>query len=84
LFRPGTAAAKMRRVNTKDVKARSKEITKLFESYHCFSNLINTTKKIWIRDKEPKKNGEGFYLVGHTKCYVKALIVGDESLLGYF
>ena len=44
---------------------------------------MNTEQKIWIRDKEPNKNGEGFYLVGHTKNYVKAMIFGDESLIGY-
>ena len=81
--RPGTAAAKMKRVNTKDVKSRSKALTKLFESYVCYSKLMNTEQKIWIRDKEPNKNGEGFYLVGHTKNYVKAMILGDESLIGY-
>jgi threonylcarbamoyladenosine tRNA methylthiotransferase CDKAL1 len=31
--RPGTAAAKMKKVNTKDVKARSSKLTKLFESF---------------------------------------------------
>lgn len=82
--RPGTAAAKMKRVNTKDVKARSKEITKLFESYRCYDGLLNSTQKIWIRDKEPKKNSDGFYLVGHTKNYVKVLIDGPDDLIGFF
>ena len=80
--RPGTAAAKMKRVNTKDVKSRSKALTKLFESYHCYDKLINTTQQVWIRDKEPKKNSDEVYLVGHTKNYVKVLINGDENLLG--
>jgi len=74
----------MKRVNTKDVKARSKAITKLFESYLCYDKLMNTEQKIWIRDKEPKKNSEGFYLVGHTKNYVKTMIEGEESLIGFF
>lgn len=73
----------MKRVNTKDVKARSKEITKLFESYHCYDKLMNTIQKIWIRDKEHKKNSEEeFLLVGHTKSYVKVLIEGNEDLIG--
>lgn len=74
----------MKRVNTKDVKARSKAVTKLFESYQCYSNLINTKQQVWIRDKEHKKHAEGFYLVGHTKSYVKVLIDGDDTLIGSF
>ncbi len=81
--RPGTVAAKMQKVPSKDVKARSTAITQLFESYTCYDNLKNTEQLVWIRDKEfNKKNGT--MLVGHTKGYVKVLLPFEEELLGYF
>eukprot|EP01015_Nassula_variabilis_P025879 TRINITY_DN5105_c0_g1_i8.p1 TRINITY_DN5105_c0_g1~~TRINITY_DN5105_c0_g1_i8.p1 ORF type:complete len:242 (+),score=65.24 TRINITY_DN5105_c0_g1_i8:66-791(+) len=40
--RPGTPAAKMKRVDTKEVKQRSKALTQLFESYRCYDFLLNT------------------------------------------
>jgi len=79
--RPGTVAAKMQKVPSKDVKARSTAVTQLFESYHCYENLKGTEQLVWIRDKEfNKKNGT--MLVGHTKGYVKVLLPFDEELLG--
>ena len=40
--RPGTVAAKMPRVPTKEVKARATAITKLFNSYNCYDYLLDT------------------------------------------
>ncbi len=37
--RPGTAAAKMQKLNSKIVKERSSEMTKLFESYRTNEHL---------------------------------------------
>ena len=80
--RPGTVAAKMQKVQSKDVKARSTAVTQLFESYTCYDHLNGTEQLIWIRDKEfNKKNGT--MLVGHTKGYVKVLLPFEEELLGY-
>eukprot|EP01016_Furgasonia_blochmanni_P017146 TRINITY_DN2002_c0_g2_i4.p1 TRINITY_DN2002_c0_g2~~TRINITY_DN2002_c0_g2_i4.p1 ORF type:complete len:351 (+),score=73.84 TRINITY_DN2002_c0_g2_i4:968-2020(+) len=80
--RPGTPAAKMKRVDTKIVKERSKAITKLFESYRCYDKLVGTVQKVWIADKEPNKHEGGMILVGHTKAYVKVVLPFDEALLG--
>ena len=79
--RPGTAAMKMKKVPGKDVKARSSAITRLFESYRCYDDLIGTEQMVWIRDKEVNKK-YGAQLVGHTKAYVKVLFPVDEKLLG--
>mmetsp|Transcript_4502 Transcript_4502/g.3715 ORF Transcript_4502/g.3715 Transcript_4502/m.3715 type:complete len:139 (-) Transcript_4502:222-638(-) len=72
---------KMKKVPGKDVKARSSAITRLFESYRCYDDLIGTEQMVWIRDKEVNKK-YGAQLVGHTKAYVKVLFPVDEKLLG--
>lgn len=40
--RPGTVAAKWKRVPTRDVKNRSTEVTNLFNSYKCYDYLVGT------------------------------------------
>lgn len=80
--RPGTVAAKMQKVQSKDVKARSTAVTQLFESYTCYDYLNGTEQLVWIRDKEFNKK-TGTMLVGHTKGYVKVLLPFDEELLGF-
>ena len=73
----------MKRVNSKDVKVRSTKLTRLFESYKCYDNLLNTKQKVWISDKELRKDCDLPYLVGHTKNYVKVMLKGDISLIGF-
>jgi hypothetical protein len=58
----------MPKVNTKDVKERSRNITKLFESYTCYDKYLNTEQLVMISDKEFHKTF-GKFLVGHTKNY---------------
>eukprot|EP00826_Nyctotherus_ovalis_P055493 TRINITY_DN736_c0_g1_i3.p1 TRINITY_DN736_c0_g1~~TRINITY_DN736_c0_g1_i3.p1 ORF type:complete len:556 (-),score=104.02 TRINITY_DN736_c0_g1_i3:135-1802(-) len=85
--RPGTVAAGMKKVNTKLVKKRSTELTKLFESYTTYDKMLNTEQKVWITDTEiNKKNTENEKqeaMIGHTKNYVKVIIKKvDYNLLG--
>lgn len=40
--RPGTPAYRMKRVDTKVVKSRSRKLTILFDSYTCYDSYINT------------------------------------------
>jgi len=47
----------MKKCSSKDVKARSVALTKLFLSYEKFNHLLNTTQKVWITDTEKLKNG---------------------------
>lgn len=78
--RPGTAAAKMKRVPTQEVKQRSRQLTKLFESYTCFDKLKGQTVQVFLRDFEEAK--EQNLMVGHTKAHVKVLLPRHEELIG--
>jgi threonylcarbamoyladenosine tRNA methylthiotransferase CDKAL1 len=85
--RPGTVAAGMKKINTKIVKQRSTELTKLFESYTTYDNMLNTEHKVWITDTEINKkniaNEKQEAMIGHTKNYVKVIIREvDYNLIG--
>ena len=44
--RPNTPAAKLKRLDGQTVKARSTEMTQLFESYSTWDHLEGATKKV--------------------------------------
>ena len=73
--RPGTPAARMKRVDTKEVKRRSRELTKYIESYRPHEHLVGTTQRVWVTDVAKDKVS----LVGHTKSYVQVLLPGGEE-----
>jgi hypothetical protein len=73
--RPGTPAARMKRVDTKEVKRRSRELTKYIESYRPHDHLVGTTQRVWVTDVAKDKVS----LVGHTKSYVQVLLPGGEE-----
>ncbi|EEY53383.1 CDK5 regulatory subunit-associated protein 1 [Phytophthora infestans T30-4] len=77
--RPGTPAAKMKRVSTQIVKNRSRKLTKLFETFEPYTRLVDTTLKVWVNTEvsDDKK-----YTVAHTKNYTKVLLPRDDSLIG--
>ncbi|OWY92905.1 MiaB-like tRNA modifying enzyme, partial [Phytophthora megakarya] len=64
--RPGTPAAKMKRVPTQVVKNRSRKLTKLFETFEPYTHHVGTTQKVWVNTEvsDDKK-----YTVAHTKNY---------------
>ena len=81
--RPGTVAAKWKKIDTKEVHNRSKTLAELFGSYSHYKHLLNTTQRVWIHDlNEEEKNKEENMMVGHNKSYVKILIPKDENLYG--
>ena len=81
--RPGTVAAKWKRVDGKEVKRRSTALAHLFGSYPNYTHLNHTIQRVWLHDtKEETKNVEGDFMVGHTKAYAKVLIKKDPTLLG--
>jgi len=81
--RPGTVAAKWKKVDSKEVKRRSTETAKLFKSYSNYDNLKNTIQRVWIHDtKDEGRNPDENVMVGHTKSYVKVLIKRDQELVG--
>ena len=77
--RPGTPAAKMKRINTNIVKDRSRRMTKLFESFDPYRNLIGQCMKVWFNTEV---SDDGRHSVGHTKNYTKVLVPLDKTLVG--
>nr|XP_043637510.1 threonylcarbamoyladenosine tRNA methylthiotransferase [Erigeron canadensis] len=76
--RPGTPAARMKKVASNVVKKRSRELTSVFESFMPYNGMEGNIERIWITDIATDE----IHLVGHTKGYVQVLVVGPESLLG--
>jgi threonylcarbamoyladenosine tRNA methylthiotransferase CDKAL1 len=77
--RPGTPAAKMKRINTQIVKERSRKLTKLFESFDPYRDYIDQSLPVYF-DIEVSDNG--IHCVGHTKSYVKVLVPYRDDLPG--
>ncbi|KAF1324045.1 Miab-like trna modifying enzyme, archaeal-type, partial [Globisporangium splendens] len=77
--RPGTPAAKMKRVPTQVVKNRSRKLTKLFETFDPYPALVGTTQKVWINTEV---SDDQKYTVAHTKNYTKVLLPRDDMLIG--
>lgn len=69
--RPGTEAAKWKKVPLKEAKDRSTKLTHLFNGYRCYDHLQGTIQRVWIFENDNKSDET---LVGHTKGYVKVLI----------
>lgn len=76
--RPGTPAARMKPLPTSTIKARSRKLTSVVESFvDAYKHLMDTEVRVWIVDRAADKQ----HLVGHTKNYVQVLVKG-EHLLG--
>ncbi|XP_057973270.1 uncharacterized protein LOC131161488 isoform X1 [Malania oleifera] len=76
--RPGTPAARMKKVPSTTVKKRSRELTTVFESFTPYNGMDGRMERIWITEIAT----DGIHLVGHTKGYVQVLVVAPESMLG--
>ncbi|CAA7052403.1 unnamed protein product [Microthlaspi erraticum] len=76
--RPGTPAAKMKKVQSKVVKQRSRELTCVFEAFAPYTGMEGREERIWITEIAT----DGVHLVGHTKGYIQVLVNGPESMLG--
>jgi len=76
--RPGTPAAKMKRVPTQDVKNRSRKLTRLFESYRCFDDHVGRVEEVLATDIAYDKQ----HLVAHNKQYIQVLVPRDPNLMG--
>jgi threonylcarbamoyladenosine tRNA methylthiotransferase CDKAL1 len=53
--RPGTVAAKWKKVSTAEVKKRSGEVTKLFDSYNTNTHYLGTQQLVWIMGFDDRK-----------------------------
>ncbi|KAL2653651.1 hypothetical protein R1flu_021779 [Riccia fluitans] len=76
--RPGTPAARMKRVPTAEVKKRSRQLTSAFETFTPYQGMEGQTERVWVTDVAP----DGVHLVGHTKTYVQVLLPSSEVVLG--
>ncbi|KAF3445440.1 hypothetical protein FNV43_RR10616 [Rhamnella rubrinervis] len=76
--RPGTPAARMKKVPSTIVKKRSRELTSVFEAFTPYNGMVDKVARIWITEIAT----DCVHLVGHTKGYVQVLVVGPESMLG--
>lgn len=76
--RQGTPAARMPRVKTAEVKRRSREMTKLFESYTTRDHYLGSIQSILVTEIAH----DGVHYVGHTKSYDQVLVEMDPLLMG--
>lgn len=75
--RPGTPAARMKRLPTEEVKRRTREISKVFHAYHPYDHKVGERQAVLIT--EDSKDGAHF--VGHNKYYDQVLIHKSEGNL---
>ena len=78
--RPGTPAAKMKRVATnKEVKQRTKTLTDFFYSYEPYKNNVgNVYEDVLVTDISHDKE----YYVGHNEYYEQILLPKDDNIMG--
>jgi len=77
--RPGTPAAKMKRVTSpKDVKKRTKALTDLFHSYEPYTDRVGCVYRVLVTDT----SHDGRFYVGHNDCYEQVLVPKDDNLMG--
>jgi tRNA A37 methylthiotransferase MiaB len=66
--RPGTPAARMKRVPTHIVKERSRQLTRLVDSFSSScEGLLGSRQRVWVTDVA----SDGHKLTGHTKNYTQ-------------
>lgn len=78
--RPGTPAAKMKRVATnKEVKRRTKALTDFFYSYEPYKhNVGNVYEDVLVTDISHDQE----YYVGHNEYYEQILLPKDDNIMG--
>ncbi len=76
--RPGTPAARIKRISTQIVKARSRRATAIFESYSTLDHFVGTVQTILVTESSQ----DGNHFVGHTKEFVQVLVAKDPRIMG--
>lgn len=79
--RPNTPAEKMERVDPKEVKDRSRELTKLARE---ISSQRNRTWLGWEGEMLVDEKGKDFTWVGRNFAYKPVVVKSDENLAGKF
>ena len=76
--RPGTPAARLPRLPTEKVKARSRLVTKYFESYLPYQELKDTVLNVLVTDR----GSDGIHFVAHDKFYRQVLVPSHPEYMG--
>ncbi|XP_042207607.1 threonylcarbamoyladenosine tRNA methylthiotransferase-like [Homarus americanus] len=76
--RPGTPAAKMQRVPTKEVKNRTRRLTEVFQSYRPYDHKLGEKQTVLVTEEAHDKE----HWVGHNKFYEQVLVPKNEDFLG--
>lgn len=76
--RRGTPAARMKRIPTHIVKERSREISKLFNSYQTLDDKVGKTFRVLCTEVATDKK----HYVAHNKFFDQVLVPMDPSLMG--
>ena len=78
--RPGTPAAKMKRVmTTKEARRRTKAISEVFNAWDPYASMVGSRVRVWITEEMARDKVQ---MIGHTKNYTQVLIACDKSLFG--
>ncbi|KAK4317628.1 hypothetical protein Pmani_011306 [Petrolisthes manimaculis] len=76
--RPGTPAAKMQRIPTKEVKNRSRRLTDIFQSYCPYDHKLGERQEVLVTEEAHDRS----HWVAHNKFYEQVLVPKEENLLG--
>jgi len=76
--RPGTPAAKLKRLPNNVVKNRSRRLTNIFQSYLPYEEKLHKRFNVLVTEYSK----DGTYYVGHNKYYDQVLVPKDVDLMG--
>jgi len=76
--RPGTPAARMRRVPTDEVKDRTKRVSAIFQSYFPYTHKLGQRQTVLVTEEAKDQ----VHFVGHNKSYDQVLVQGSPDLMG--
>uniref|UniRef100_UPI00358FA2E8 threonylcarbamoyladenosine tRNA methylthiotransferase n=1 Tax=Myxine glutinosa TaxID=7769 RepID=UPI00358FA2E8 len=76
--RPGTPAARMPQVPALEKKQRTRELSKLFQSYQPYDHKIGQRQRVLVTEE----SFDGKFFVAHNKCYEQVLVPHQAELMG--
>uniref|UniRef100_A0A0P4WFE8 tRNA-t(6)A37 methylthiotransferase n=2 Tax=Scylla olivacea TaxID=85551 RepID=A0A0P4WFE8_SCYOL len=76
--RPGTPAARMKRIPTQEVKNRTRRLTELFQSYRPYDHKLGERQTVLVTEESHDKQ----HWVGHNKFYEQVLVPKKDNFLG--
>ena len=76
--RPGTPAAKMKRIPTQEVKERTREITEYFRSYKPYEDRLGQVYTVLCTEV----SHDNQYYVAHNQFYEQVLVPKRPELMG--